>query len=107
MMWLEIIELRSVGSNIEGLKSKLPEWIEELAMELGSERVRAFGRVLVDNDFSIHLLHKAQPVDIGGSSVGLRLAAALKEYGMISHSIWLELKEQTHDPKPEAKNGTR
>ncbi len=91
MKWLEIIELRSVDSNRELLESKLQKLIDQVDKEKKKQRIMAYTRVLIDTDFSIHLFHDSNKVENSGSSLGLRLASALKEFGTINHSIWIEM----------------
>ncbi len=91
MKWLEIIELRSVDSNRELLESKLQKLIDQVDKEKKEQRIMAYTRVLIDTDFSIHLFHDSNKVENSGSSLGLRLASALKEFGTINHSIWIEM----------------
>lgn len=91
MKWLEIIELRSVDSNRERLESKLQELIDQVDKEKKKQRIMAYTRVLIDTDFSIHLFHDSNKVENSGSSLGLRLASALKEFGTINHSIWIQM----------------
>lgn len=91
MKWLEIIELRSVDSNRELLESKLQKLIDQVDKEKKKQRIMAYTRVLIDTDFSIHLFHDSNKVENSGSSLGLRLASALKEFGTINHSIWIQM----------------
>ncbi|NIS53227.1 MAG: hypothetical protein GWN94_19330 [Phycisphaerae bacterium] len=91
MKWLEIIELRSVDSNRELLESKLQKLIDQVDKEKKKQRIMAYTRVLIDTDFSIHLFHDSNKVENSGSPLGLRLASALKEFGTINHSIWIEM----------------
>jgi len=91
MKWLEIIELRSADSNRERLESKLQKLIDQVAEEKKKQRIMAYTRVLIDTDFSIHLFHDSNKVENSGSSLALRLASALKEFGIINHSIWIEM----------------
>jgi len=91
MKWLEIIELRSVDSNREWLESKLQKLIDQVDKEKKKQAIMTYTRVLIDTDFSIHLFHDSNKVENSGSSLGLRLASALKEFGTIYHSIWIEM----------------
>ena len=90
MKWLEIIELRSVDSNRESLESQLKKLINEVDKEIKKQTIKTYNRVMIDTDFSIHLLHESKKVDKGGSSLGLHLASALKEFGLVNHSVWIE-----------------
>ena len=91
MKWLEIIELRSVNRNRELLKSQLPNLINEVDKEAKKQAIKVYSRVIVDTDFRIHLFHNSNKIDNSGSPLGLRLASALKEFGLVNHSIWIEM----------------
>ncbi len=91
MKWIELIQLRSAGSNREILESKLQRLADEVVSKRKRQVIMAFSRVSIDTDFSIHIFHDSKKVENGGSRLGLRLAAALKEFGLINHSIWMEI----------------
>ncbi len=90
MKWLEIIELRSVGSNRELLKRQLKALIDEAHKKAEQQAIKVYNHVAIDTDFSIHLLHDSKEADIGGSPLGLHLASALKKFGLVNHSVWVE-----------------
>lgn len=91
MKWLEVIELRSVDSNRELLESQLQELMNEVEKETRKLAIKSYSRVMIDTDFSIHLFHDSKKVDNSGSRLGLRLTSALKEFGLVNHSIWIEM----------------
>ena len=91
MKWLEIIELRSVGSNRELLESQLKKLIYEVEKEATKQAINVYSRITIDTDFRIHLFHDSKIVGSSKSPLGLRLASALKEYGLVNHSIWIEM----------------
>ena len=94
MKWLEIIELRSVNSNRELLESQLQKLINEVEKEAKKQAIKVYSRVMVDTDFSIHLFHDSKKVENSGSPLGLRLASALKEFGLVNHNIWIEMRSK-------------
>ena len=91
MKWLEIIELRSVDSNRELLESQLQNLTNELDKETKKQAIKAYSRVMIDTDFRIHLFHDSKNVENSGSQLGLCIASALKEFGLVNHSIWIEM----------------
>ena len=91
MKWLEIIELRSAYGNKKLLESQLETLINEVDKETKKRAIDIYSRVMIDTDFSIHLFHDSKKVENSGSQLGLRLASALKEFGTINHSIWIEM----------------
>ena len=91
MKWIEIIEIRSADSNKELLKSQLQKLITEMDKKTKGQEIKSYSRVLIDTDFSIHLFHDSKKVENSGSPLGLRLASALKAFGLVNHSIWIEM----------------
>lgn len=90
MKWLEIIELRSADSNRAVLESQLQNLINKVNKESKHKSIKVYSHTTVETDFSIHLLHDSKEADIGGSPLGLHLASALKKFGLVNHSVWVE-----------------
>jgi len=91
MKWIEVIQLRSVESNRELLKSNLQRLIDEVDQGRKKQEIRAYNRVFIDTDCSVHLYHDSKKVKQGGSELGLRIVNALKEFGLVNHNIWIEI----------------
>ena len=91
MKWLETIELRSVDGNRKFLEPQLQKLISEVDKEIKKQAIKIYSRVMIDTDFSIHLFHDSKKVESGGSRLGLRLGSALKDFGLVNHSIWIEM----------------
>ena len=91
MKWLEIIELRSTGKKRTLLELELQNLISDVNQEAKQQAIKVYSRVIVDTDFSIHLYHDSEKIEKSGSPLGLRLASALKEYGLVNHSVWIEM----------------
>ena len=91
MKWLEIIELRSAGGNNKLLESEMQTLVNEVYERTEQNEARAYCRLLIDTDFSIHLFHDSKEVEKSGSPLGLRLASALKAFGLVNHSVWIEM----------------
>jgi len=94
MRWLEIIELRTVTNKRDVLESQLQKLRDEINKESEKNTIEAYFSALIDSDFSIHLNHHSKDVEYRGSQLGLRLASALKEFGLINHSIWVEMNSK-------------
>lgn len=92
MKWLEIIELRSADYYQEQLKPLIQVLIIEVKKEVKDQAIKAYNRIMVDTDFTVHLLHDSLKVEYCGSPLGSRLASALKDFGSVNHSVWAELK---------------
>ena len=93
MKWLEIIELRIAGNNRELLEPQLNKLIDEVERETNRQAIKAYSRVMRDTDFSIHLFHDSKIAEDNGSQLGLLLASALKMFGLVNHSIWIEMND--------------
>ena len=90
MKWLEIIELRSVGNKRAVIDSQLQTLINEVKQEAIQQAIKVYSNISVESDFSIHLYNDSTITDISGSPLGERLASALKEFGLVNHSVWTE-----------------
>ena len=94
MKWIELIHLRSATGNRKILESKLHGLIDEVNREEKGQVIVAYNRILIDSDFSIHILHDSKKPETNGSRLGLRLIDALKEFGLVNHSIWMEMNSK-------------
>ena len=90
MKWIEIIELRSAGNTLKQLESHLQEFIDQVEKKSEQQTVKLYTRIKIDTDYSIHLFHDSSKVKNRGSSLGIRLVSALKFYGLVNHTIWIE-----------------
>jgi hypothetical protein len=91
MKWLEMIELRSVGCHQELLESQLQQLMHDVNKEADVQSIRAYHHVMIDTDVSIHLVHDSPNAEPGGSLVGLCLASSLRDFGLVNHSVWIEM----------------
>jgi hypothetical protein len=88
MKWLEVIKLRSAGGNLE----LLDELLRPLSgsNQRGLVEMKTFRHATLETDASVHLYWNSEMPEPDGSALGLRLAQALKEFGLIDHSVWVE-----------------
>ena len=85
---LEIIHLRLAGNPPEGLVEKIHT---SIAAKGCPTEVRIYRHATVTTDIAVHLLSGK-----GGtcaSDLGLLLAEALREHGMVEHTVWIEEKD--------------
>ena len=87
MKTLEIIHLRLAGESPQTL-------VEAIRKSVGSEpdpvAVRIYRHARLETDLAVHLHRDVAERNDGASDVGIRLAALLREYGMVEHSVWVE-----------------
>jgi len=88
MKWLEIIKLRS-GRIEENL---LEEFLRSFRSGRSRELVgiKTYRHASLENDLSVHLYWDSEKPKQEGSVLGLHLVQALKEFGMVDYSIWIE-----------------
>jgi hypothetical protein len=89
---LEVIEVRTGDRNQDLLKAQLQKLIRETDPGTKEQTIVVYNRAMINSDFSIHLFHSTEKVDINGSPLGLQLVSGLKGSGLVNHTIWLELK---------------
>jgi len=88
MKWLEVIKLRSAGKG-SGLPEEYLMSIDKFNQK-GLVEINIYHHAALETDLSVHLHWESEQVEQNGSSLGLRLAQALKEFGLVDHSIWIE-----------------
>jgi hypothetical protein len=91
MKWIEVIQLRSIEGNRKRLGSELNGLINEVGEKSKKQIITAYSRVLIDTDYNIHILHDSNEVEKFGSPLGLQLVNALKVFGLVNHSVWVEM----------------
>jgi hypothetical protein len=90
MAWLEIIEIRAMGSNRETLKPQLLDLFNDLCKEEGLQSIKVYRQVMLETDFSLHLLHESENPGTGCSTICSRLVSSLKDFGFVNHTAWIE-----------------
>ncbi len=94
MKWVEIITLRS-PTNIN------KQFVDELLKEVGESdsptdtpkhliEIRVYHHSVVETDLSIHIYWKSEPGSQNKSPLGLRFSSALRNLGLLNHSVWVE-----------------
>ncbi len=83
--------VRSAGGNGGLADATLKELMNSVAIEAEHEVIRVFRHEKLDSDICIVLFHNEKKTRTGGSLLGLNLAAALKEVGLVNHTIWSEI----------------
>jgi hypothetical protein len=89
MKWLEVIKLRAAGNDY-GLLEELFREMNKAGQKRGLVEIKTYRHAALETDLSVHLHWKSERPEQNGSALGLRLAQAFKEFGLIDHSIWIE-----------------
>jgi len=88
MKWLELIKLQSSAKS-SGLLEKFLLPMARVSQS-GLVEIKTSRHAVLGTGLSVHLHWESDRAEQNGSTVGLSLARALKEFGLIDHSIWLE-----------------
>lgn len=88
MMWLEVIHVRAADRERKRLPAILVQLIDEVREKKSCRKVKLFRRALLNTDVCLHLYHDSENLQDTGSPIGVHLAAALKPFGMVNHTVW-------------------
>ncbi|OPY71130.1 MAG: hypothetical protein A4E57_00133 [Syntrophorhabdaceae bacterium PtaU1.Bin034] len=90
MKWIEVIRLRSEPAK----ESEAAAWLSHAARELAGEKHLATStvcsRVDIAGDIALYLEWDVAPPSVHGSDAGLRIAHALRGFGLVDQSVWAE-----------------
>lgn len=90
MKCLEIIELRTNDRDSKNLDNTLTRFMDDLNKEYESYRVQLYRNLTVKTDWSFHVHYHSKNHTASPCPVGLRIASALKKFGLVHHSVWWE-----------------
>ena len=90
MNTLEIIHLRSSGMAIESLCDRIRESIEVEGEK--TELVTLYRRNGLETDIAVHIHHLDAAGNEQARALGLHLAKALRDLGLVEHTVWEEVK---------------
>ena len=86
MSILEIVHLRSSAEPISLLGQRVSESLGAQAEDL--KLLTLYRRQGLDTDLAVHIHHGSDSGIAKPSTVATRLASALREYGLVEHTIW-------------------
>ena len=88
MNWVEIIKLRSAGKGSGVLEEFLLSMVK--VSQSGLVEMKTYRHAALETDLSVHFHWESERAEQNGSALALRLAQALKEFGLVDHSVWIE-----------------
>jgi hypothetical protein len=92
MEWLEIIQLRTDMDHKRLLESELGRLMTEVGGDSGKKQVVRVYRGLIDTDYCVHIKNDSGDAETLGSILGVRLVAALKEFCLVNHRVWVKME---------------
>ena len=91
MKWIEVIQVRLNELDRSVFNKRLDGLMEDIKTRNDIKLV-IYRQFYYKSDIRIHLYHNDSQNE-NGSPLGLHLASAFKEYGLVDHSIWVEVKQ--------------
>jgi hypothetical protein len=104
MKWVEIITLRSPGNINRGLVDELLKGADESDAATDTSKqlvdIRVYHHSVVETDLSIHIYWESEARNQDKTPLGLTIFSALKPFGLLNHSVWIErdARETSHRP---------
>ena len=90
MRWVEIITVRSPGHIDTQLVDGLLKEVRHSDASKHLMDIRMYHHSVVETDFSIHIYWKSEPGSQHKTPLGLKFSYALKNLGLLNHSVWVE-----------------
>ena len=94
MNWVEIISLRCPANIDTRIVDELLKEVTKSDAMIDTPKhlleIRAYHHSVFETDLSVHIYWKSEPGSQSKSSLGLRLSSALKNLGLLNHSVWVE-----------------
>ena len=94
MHWVEIITLRSPGNINRELVDELLKSIDDSDAATDTSKhlveIKMYHHSVVETDLSIHIYWKSEPGSQDKSPLGLKISSALRNLGLLNHSVWVE-----------------
>jgi hypothetical protein len=94
MKWVEIITLRSPGNINRELVDELLKGVGESDSPTDTPKhlleIKIYYHSVVETDLSIHIYWESEAGNQHKSPLGLRIFSALRNMGLLNHSVWIE-----------------
>lgn len=94
MKWFEMIHLRSTERELDQLLEAVGRLIDEVNEKKDTQVVNMYRSAGLNTDLSVHLIHNSERVANEGSQLGFCIAQELKPFGMVNHSVWIEIDKE-------------
>ena len=105
MKWIESLVVRDSGKQAETLAVEIAEHFAAVGLLPGLVKVKVYLNAALPGDLKIVLTWDTARIEKWGSDAAALLVKALKEHGLVDHSVWVE-KGKTSS-KMDSANKTR
>ena len=92
MSVIEIISLRGTTTLSEEFCRTLMSLVEEQRQVSTEPEIKTYRMKNIESDMSFHLIWTSMDPKLEKSDLGVSLANYLKEFGLVSHSVWQQLQ---------------
>ena len=89
MKWMENIKVRAAVRLEEKAAAEFVSLVKDIESP-GLDGVRVYLNVAFKGDISVQLHWDSEEPEYQGSFLGLKLEQAMKEFGLVDHSVWME-----------------
>jgi hypothetical protein len=93
MLWTEMIRLKTLDPGAEGLNRLLLDAMKHVAKEPGLVEAKAYRSALQPNELALSLMWDTGSPEPKGSRAGLCISEELRAFGLVVHSVWIEIPE--------------
>ena len=93
MKWMEFIKVQTARANVAEI---LLDFVTECKKCNGLLDAKVFSHSSVD-DCSLCLLWNTDEAKPLGSSIGVQMTNTLKKYGLVDHSVWVEMDKRERE----------
>jgi len=90
MKWVEIITLRSPTRINTQFVEELVKQVDRSDTPKHLVEIRTYHHSVVETDLSIHIYWRSDPGTQHKTALGLKFSYALKNLGLLNHSVWVE-----------------
>lgn len=89
MKWMENIKVRAAVRLEEKATAEFISLVKDIESP-GLDCIRVYLNIAFKGDISVQLHWDSEQPEYQGSFLGLKLEQAMKEFGLVDHSVWLE-----------------
>jgi hypothetical protein len=97
MKWMENIKVRAAVRLEEKAAEEFVSMVKDIESP-GLDGVRVYLNVAFKGDISVQLHWDSEEPEYQGSFLGLKLEQAMKEFGLVDHSVWMEFGPTSSRP---------
>ena len=87
MKWIEVIKIRTAGTDLRLLKEFLSAICD--LHQMGLSETSIYRHATVESDWTIHLYWETASPEPNGSILGLHLSQIGSDFGLIDHTVWI------------------